>query len=371
MKRAHAFWLAGCIGLLCACSKNSNNSSIGDSANPIYDLVKGSLTVPPFDTADVTGLVPLGNLNPPGHTFPSDHMYFYCFTSQASLNIKSPGNVHIVRIGRTHYNAGLAGDHYDYNISLGSDKSYLNWGHVSNLSPRLLAAVNNFANAQCQPQYATGGSTYTQCFLTVSLMATPGEILGMANAKNGWAGMDFGAYINGAGTNPLEYFDAKSRAAMEVKLGRYDGKIRRTIAPVCGEYEQDIIATAQGNWIKQGGNRNPEDNNIALVKDNIEPNKQVLSVGNAVPGLPTGTYYFDQQPTGFTNRNFAEVKPDGNIYCYTLGLPNFPFPGLSILPSTSVIIRMDNGTTLSVEKRNCDCNCGPYLFGTNKVVYTR
>lgn len=371
MRKSITALLTGCILLCFSCNKSSNDSNTNDSGNPVYNLVKGAFTVPPFDTADITGLVPLGNLNPPGHTFPSDHMYFYCFTSQASLNIKSPGNVHIVRIGRTHYNAGAANDHYDYNISLGSDKSYIQWGHVSNLSPRLLAAVNNFANAQCEPQYATGGSTYVQCFLTVSLMAAPGEILGIANASGGWAGMDFGAYINGSGANPLEFFDANSRAAMEARLGRYDGKIRRTIAPLCGEYDQDIAGTAQGNWIKQGGSRTPEDNNIALVKDNVEPNKQAISAGNSLPGLPSGVYYFNQQATGFTNRNFSEVKPDGNIYCYTLGLPNFPFPGLSILPATSVIIRMDNGTTLSAEKRNCDCNCGPYLFSSNKVVYTR
>ena len=254
MKKPIASLLAGFLLLLFACSKSSSDSNTNDSSNPIYDLVKGAFTVPPFDTADVTGLVPLGNLNPPGHTFPSDHMYFYCFTS-ASLNIKSPGNVRITRIGRTHYNAGSAGDHYDYNISLGSDNSYIQWGHVSNLSARLLAAVNNFATAQCEPQYATGGSTYIQCYLNVSLMATPGEVLGIANSNSGLAGMDFGAYINGSGANPLEYFDARSRTMMETKLGRYDGKTRRTIAPICGEYDQTIVGTAQGNWIKQGGTK--------------------------------------------------------------------------------------------------------------------
>src|SRR5215510_6450023 len=31
----------------------------------------------PVDLAQVTGVVPLGNVNPPGHTFPTPHMYFY------------------------------------------------------------------------------------------------------------------------------------------------------------------------------------------------------------------------------------------------------------------------------------------------------
>lgn len=31
----------------------------------------------PLDEAEIRFIVPLGNLNPPGHTFPSDHIYFY------------------------------------------------------------------------------------------------------------------------------------------------------------------------------------------------------------------------------------------------------------------------------------------------------
>ncbi|MCK9402333.1 MAG: hypothetical protein M0Q26_02945 [Chitinophagaceae bacterium] len=361
----------GLILVAFSCKKSGSDTANNDSANPIYDLVRGAFTVVPFDTADITALVPLGNLNPPAHTFPTDHMYFYCFTLLPSLPIKSPGNVRILRIGRTHYNAGTSSDHYDYNIAMGSDNSYLYWGHVSNLSPRLLNAVNNFSTAKCEPTYSTGGSTFAQCYLSVSLTASPGEIIGIANAKNGLAGMDFGATINGTGTNPLEYFDARSRAMMEAKLGRYDGKAKRTAAPIGGEINQDIVGTAQGNWFKQGLPRNPEDNHIALVKDNIDPSKQVISVGISLTGLPSNVYYFAPQPAGFVNRNFADVKTDANTYCYTLGLANFPFPGNSVIPSTSVIIKLDNSNTLSVEKRNCNCNCAPFLFTANKVTYTR
>lgn len=31
----------------------------------------------PLDESEIRFIVPLGNLNPPGHTFPSDHIYFY------------------------------------------------------------------------------------------------------------------------------------------------------------------------------------------------------------------------------------------------------------------------------------------------------
>lgn len=370
MKKPTALLLSGALLLLLACSK-SNSDAVNNTPGPIYDLVRAGFTVAPFDTAEITGLVPLGNLNPPAHVFPSDHMYFYCFTGQPALNIKSPGNVRINRIGRTRYNAGTANDHYDYNICMGADNSYLYYSHVSNLSAKLLAAINNFAGAKCNPPYTTGGTVFEQCYVTTTIMAAPGEILGTAIPVNNWAVMDFGISINGIGGNPLDYFNAATRSMLEAKLGRYDGKAKRTVLPLSGEIDQDIIASAQGSWVKQGGSRSPEDNNIALVKDNIDPAKQAFSVGNSLPGLPSNVYYFVPQSSGFVNRHFAEVKADANTYCYTLGVPNFPFAGNSLLPGTSIIIRLDNSNTLSVEKRNCDCNCAPYTFGSNKVVFTR
>jgi len=333
--------------------------------------VKGSFTVPPFDTADVTGLVPLGNLNPPGHTFPTDHMYFYCFTNKASLNIKSPGNAHILRIGRTHYNAGTATDHYDYYIAMGSDNSFMYWGHVSNLSSRLVTAVNNFAGVTCDTPYATGGSTYQQCYMTVSLSATPGEILGIANSNNGLAGMDLGVTVNNLGANPLDYFDAASRAIMEPKLGSFDGKTRRTVPPIAGEFLLDKTGTAQGNWFKGSTQKGAEDNNIALVPDNVIPSQLAFSVGTSIPALNSSVYYFDTQNTGLINRKFTDVTADGNTYCYTLGFPNFPYTGNTLIPNTSLLIKLESTTSLSVEKRNCDCSCIPYLFTGNKVTFIR
>lgn len=371
MKKSIAQWLLGLLVLVISCTKKTGDDRVMGNQNNGVDLTRNAFTVIPFDTTDITALVPLGNLNPPAHTFPSDHMYFYCFTSQASLNIKSPGNVTIFRITRMRIDAGAPNERVDYSICMGSDKSYLYWSHVSQLSPRLLAAVNNFSTAKCEKPYATGGSLFEPCYLDLSLTATPGEVLGIAKTKGGLAGMDFGAVINGTGANPLDYFDAAARAQLERKLGRYDGKVKRTIQPLEGESMQDVMTTAMGNWYRQGMARKPEDNHIALVKDNIDPRKQAFSVGNNLPGLPSGVYYFNPQNSGYINRHFAEVKADGNTYCYTLGIPDFPFPGNTFLPATSIIIRLENGTTLSLEKRNCDCNCAPYLFSSNKATYTR
>ncbi len=182
--------------------------------------------------------------------------------------------------------------------------------------------------------------------------------------------MYMGVNVNGIAMNPLDYFDAISRTKLEAKLSSADGRIKRTAAPLGGEYNYDIAGAAIGNWIKQGYSKFPEDNNLALVKDNITPSIQVFSAGNTLPGLTSGTYYFLPKSSGIINRNFADVKADGTIYCYTLDLLGFVNFGNSI-PGTSIIIKMEGNASMSAEKRNCDCSCTPYVFTTNKVSYTR
>ena len=370
--RINAKTLLISIAFIClACNKSNNESPQNDSQDPKNDLVIGAFSVPPFDTSDLRSLVPLGNLNPSAHVFPTDHMYLICASNKPALEIKSPGNVHILKITRGTSTSISLNNSYEYTIALGSENSYMYWSHVSNLSQRLLTALNNFSGAVCQPAYTTGGITYQGCYAYPDgLSAVAGETLGFANINTGLGGIDLGIKIKGEAGNPLEYFDAKSRNMLEAKLGSFDGRRKRTALPICGEYNLDVPGTAMGNWIKQGSTRTPEDNNLALVKDNITPSIQVFSAGLTLPNLNSGTYYFNPTSTGIINRNFSEVKPDGITYCYTLDLLGFVNTGNSI-PNISIIIKMENNTTLSAEKRSCDCSCTPFAFTNFKMTYTR
>ncbi|HEY9226075.1 MAG TPA: hypothetical protein VIP11_05475, partial [Gemmatimonadaceae bacterium] len=59
-------------------------------------------STPPIALANVAGWVPLGNLNPPGHTFPTDHQYLYLPASARSpVDLVSPGDAMITRARRT------------------------------------------------------------------------------------------------------------------------------------------------------------------------------------------------------------------------------------------------------------------------------
>lgn len=68
-------------GMVAACGGNhgpTSPTSTGDSASAA-NLPAGtlSLKVSPIDQAAIRWITPLGNLNPPGHTIPTDHIYFY------------------------------------------------------------------------------------------------------------------------------------------------------------------------------------------------------------------------------------------------------------------------------------------------------
>jgi hypothetical protein len=347
--------------IILSCKKKRNDHLSG------YNISAGSLSIAPLDTVSVMALVPLGGLNPPGHTFPSDHMGFYYKNFGVSRSILSPGNLRIFEISRDRHGIGTPGETQDYHISFGNQNStVLYFGHVNTLSTRLLDAAGSFTSADCNT-YTAGGLTQEQCRKTVSIDATAGEIIGTGGVVAGQFALDMGMLADNNPVCPLDYFDAATRAKLEAKLGSYDGAIKRTQSPVCGEINQDVAGTLQGIWLKQGLPKYPEDNHIAFVKDNVEPNKLRISIGNAVSGLASNVYTFTPQSSGQIDRSFIDVVSNGSIFCYT---PRY-LSGAAVT-NTSLIVKLENTTTLSFEKRNCDCSCNqPYTFTGAKITYVR
>src|SRR4051794_32714151 len=86
----------------------------GGGNNPITPALAscGSSTtlfsVSPVPDADLLGWVPLGQLAPPGHLFPTDHQYLYINdpgkpSSVRQVNVVAPGDITITLAHRTHY----------------------------------------------------------------------------------------------------------------------------------------------------------------------------------------------------------------------------------------------------------------------------
>ena len=56
-------------------------------------------TVSPVEVGLITNIDPLGALNPPGHTFPTDHLYFSSTSSGGrGPAIRAPGDVYLLEV---------------------------------------------------------------------------------------------------------------------------------------------------------------------------------------------------------------------------------------------------------------------------------
>lgn len=342
-----------------ACRKN----------NAKYYVKLNSLDHLPIAMNEFTALVPLGFVSPPGHVFPNDHMGFYYVKEISPVTIYAPGNLHVTELRGNTYNPGKPDEASDYAITFGvNGESALIFGHIAQLSPKLMAALGNYSNCEV---YQVGTGTVKACRKNVSIEVLSGEIIGYSNMVSGQQALDMGMYVNNEPVSPFDYFTASVRVDLESRVmgapnAEYDG-IKRTALPIGGEANHDMPGTLQGNWIQQGFTKQPEINNIAFVKNYIDPTQLRISFGNSLPVFGPGCWKFDQQNTGVINRAYVDVKPDGKIYCYDPLYLNG-----SSFPNNSFIVKMENNTTILVETRDCNCSANlPYVFTAAKKTYSR
>jgi hypothetical protein len=332
------------------------------------------LTVSPVAFEDIRELGPLGFLNPPGHTFPGQHMGFVTERDPATggtmtAPVRAPGDIRITGVVANHFEfAGTTpGDTLrktDYTLVFFacSDVRFY-FGHVSTLAPTLESAIGTFDDTDCNPPYTTGGTTNTQCWKTVSIDVEAGDLLGsMGGATQG--GMDFGAADRRVTPPPwanpdrfenfdddwgpghvvcaADYFVPGIRNVLETMFG-WDGR-PRTGEPACGEYAQDVPGTAQGRWYFDDSLL--EDRHLALVHHMVDPSLGVFSVGTSIPSAAQGLYVFSPQTTGRVNLDFLHVTPGSGIHCY-----EFQPGGVYYSLDQVIFIELTPDETLRIEGR--------------------
>ena len=354
------------VAALVACKSGPDLPACG-SAPP--------LTVTPQALDAVRGLVPLGNLNPPGHTFPTDHLYLYPTPGAPASAVVAPGHAWITSV-QTSESPTPAPATSDYSLTLAPcDDVRLTFMHVSRLASSLASQVGS--GGHCE-EYDTGGRHYRNCQKDTDIEVAAGDALGEADAT-----LDFGARDERAPelswvspkrirdeqkhvVCPLDLFEAGVRDDLYARLGSYDGTRLRTVEPRCGRLAQDLAGTAQGLWYHHGSSDSPEDPHLALVHDNVDPTAPAFSVGTSVPGLGPGVFGFTPASTGVVNRDFADVVP-GATYCWDL--INFydgtPLNGRIVIAFTSLAslaLRYDGGAA---------CGAGPFAVGAEGVVFDR
>lgn len=340
----------------------------------------GPLTVAPTADSDFDRLIPLGNLNPPDHTIPTDHIYYVFKRNSANdpvpvVAIHAPGKIHLNQVMRA--TAIKDGQVFtdDYKLSFSVCRGVqMYFDHITGLSDKLKAVASGLS---CKDTHPRPSDTYRYCQRDVDVALEPGEIIGQAGGKAA-AGFDFGASNTNAPklayANPKRYGDLHTACPIDLFTqpvkGQLMARFDRPSEPKCGEVNQDKAGTLQGNWFSFEGDANSPDawsKSLSLVHENVDPAIGAVSIG----GLNGFVGKLDFKPTtsGNLNREFSGVVPGDQVYCYqTNAQLNSGGPGSA---GDHVLIQLTSAAQLKIEHQPGSCgNQATYSF-TDPTVYSR
>lgn len=332
---------------------DNNLGVLNETLSTCPSDLSGMLTHEIFDMNDLDYSMPLGMLAPGGHTIPTDHMCL-AHMGQKRIPIYAPGDVTIVFMDdKMTYDAQtdvLLHDDYSVEIALCRGLS-VSLNHFSEISPEIEAAWAA-SEKQCdagQYHFGTDMSTYyspCQSYFQKGLKA--GDLMGYIGTFEGGTvtlstAIDFGAYnFNSeplAFANPSRYSDYNLHAMCGLDLfteelrTEYYGKlayiehnissgqpevILRVGEPLCGETMQDISGTLQGNWFagNPGIGSNSTEYMMALVHNITNYSIPEISLEGQTELGGNISFNFTAMHIGAINREFSEVTPGEQIYCY-------------------------------------------------------
>jgi hypothetical protein len=334
-----------------------------------------------LETEYILDIVPLGNLNPPSHTFPTDHIYFHITRQDGAdrpeiATLYSPGDLIVTRISASEH---VKADFIDYNIFMKPCEDItIMFYHVSSLSEDVFGDNPLSAGWTKDSEYTTGGETYRLWSKECHIKVKAGEILGTVGGNPEQWALDLGVYDQRhnpkmvANSNrwsqyrnlyavcPLDYFEEGPILDRLLKLVLRD-EMEADSTP-CGSVLQDVPETAQGCWFLSGVKETyPEDPHLALVHSNIRPRFAVLSVGNSIANLDSNAYEFLPEDSGLLNRDFMDITPDGHIYGFRID----GFEG-------TIIINMPDASSLWIEAlKEASTDPASWAFSGNKTVFNR
>ncbi|MEM2958096.1 MAG: hypothetical protein QW261_07395 [Candidatus Jordarchaeaceae archaeon] len=281
------------------------SSYSGDANTQITSLGKFTFTHMPLDDDAYDYIRPLGNLNPPGHTFPTDHIYFGL--KNGTYNVYAPARGVITQINNWTREGGA---YQDYSIHIKHSltfKSYFH--HVSGLADWILEKVGEVTE-------------FTPVFIPVEA----GQVIGWAAQQPGGSVcLDWGAIddkvtlsfihpetytwgdVNVHTVCPLDYLEES------LKESAYQ-KVFRVGEPRGGKIDYDLLGRASGNWFLEGSQSGIWNNSalLALVYYVHNASQMVVSVGgNVLAPLPIGVF-------NATGPDFREVSAESGKTIYHL-----------------------------------------------------
>lgn len=261
MAYKYLFPLVAAFIFLAGCKKHSDN--------PLTPIAQEKVvfTHSPMNFTEFVYATPLGNLNPPGHTFPTDHVYFYWINPDRRTpgdmdtlhNVYAPGNGTVQFIYQ----------HTDYKIGIAMNDTFSYYlDHV-----------------MLNPEITTGTLVKAGQIIGTASKLSYAVDLGVINTKTTLTG-----FINPSRypdqtihtESPYKYFATSLRDSIYSKITRIgndkDGKI-----------DYDIKGKLSGGWFLNGlpmgdasSNYDSWPKHLAFVYDMNEPTSIRISIGGTL-----------------------------------------------------------------------------------------
>jgi len=267
----------------------------------------------PVDTAAIAEASPLGNINPPGHTFPSNHIGFYLKGNELiPVLAMTKGTVRTI-----YYNEWSD----DFRIEIDHTESVLSYfDHLCNLLPSIVI----------------GSELHTGDLIGYARRNTGAFDIGVVNynVANSFISPEryheFYLYYD----DPYTYFTDSIRQILELKNPRIG-------EPKGGKVDFDRDGTLAGNWFLEDTPLTYEassylygENQLAFVYDMYNASTILISCGGTLEAAP-----FAYRVTGNTP-NPVSITPTTGLLKYQLASPFF---------ECTMVVKMIDNRTIQAE----------------------
>jgi hypothetical protein len=240
---------SACGGGSSATAPSSGSTSTGANF-PAGQLV---LTHSVVDPTAILWITPLGNLNPPAHTLPTDHIYFYIADpdlGQSPASRRTP--FYAPGSGTVSFMIGGLGQESKVMVRQTSTMTYY-VDHVILTTPLAVGTVITAGQV-----IGTSGSAYA-------------VDLGVINDNITVDFVNPSRYIN---TSDSLHADAPLKYYAEPLRSQLYAKVQRLGADLDGRISYDKANTLAGNWFSQFGN-----GPLSFAFDTYDPSRPLVSTG--------------------------------------------------------------------------------------------
>jgi len=403
-KRFWLIWIILAIGMLILIVLMlQKHSGTGKEAafNSKYPVcpqnIAGIFTKQLMNPEDILALIPLGNVAPPGHVYPVDHIYFQAPTDKVGTKIPMYAPADMWLTGLTSETESNGNAKYDLTFAVCRGISIELAGQTS-LSSDISSELSKVKANKCDHVEKPNHPTTDNCEYTLDYKISAGAEIGSATGDptqtiEVWAynyntaprsDVDWFLYHYGDYAYSFCLFDLYSGTIKDqyyskfgfIDLPKYKDKSGilyssdfkpRTAEPKCGLINQDIVGSAQGAWFGQSTKEDKshmvDQKGLSLIHNNIDP-----TMGEIVGGddfSPNNLITFTPTHTELINRDFSEVHADGNIYCYS-GYSGYDS---QVTESGKTLIELTDDHHLKIEQQ--DGACGANEEFNNPLAFER